>query len=70
MCDRRRLEDMPDFLLIWPETAKILRMGRNAAYAAAHRGDFATVRIGRKLLVPKASLIKLLSGQNDDEQHS
>ncbi len=64
MCDRKRLEDMPDFLTI-EEAGKILRLGRNASYSAAARGDFLTIRIGRRLIVPKQGLIKLMSGQDN-----
>jgi len=47
-------------LNLWPETARILGLGRNAVYAAAHRGDIPTVRIGGRLLVPKAALDRML----------
>ena len=40
----------------------MLGIGRNAAYAAAQRGEIPTIKIGRRLLVPRAALDKLLSG--------
>ena len=44
------------------EVAKILRLSRVGAYAAAKRGDIPTIRIGRRLLVPLVALERLLSG--------
>ncbi len=44
-----------------PEAAKALGVGRNAAYAAAQRGELPTVKIGRRLLVPRLGLEKLLA---------
>ena len=42
------------------EAAKILGLGRSAAYQAAQRGDIPTLRIGRRLLVPTAGLEQML----------
>ena len=42
------------------QTAEILRISRNSAYAAAKRGDIPTVRFGGKILVPVARLRALL----------
>jgi excisionase family DNA binding protein len=38
-----------------PEAGRLLGLSRNAAYAAAKRGDISTIRIGRRLVVPKAA---------------
>jgi len=43
------------------EVAEILGLSRATAYLYANRGDFPTIRIGRRLLVPKAALEKMLS---------
>jgi excisionase family DNA binding protein len=48
-------------LNLWPETAKALGVGKNAIYEAARRGQIPTVRIGRRILVPRAALDRLLS---------
>jgi excisionase family DNA binding protein len=45
------------------ETAKILGIGRNSAYEAVARGEIPVIRVGKRLLVPKAALEKLLNGQ-------
>jgi excisionase family DNA binding protein len=47
------------------EAAKVLGIGRNTAYDAARTGDLATVRLGRRLLVPRHALFALL-GENDE----
>ena len=44
------------------EVARILRISRGGAYAAAKRGDFPTVRIGKRILVPLAAIERLLGG--------
>ena len=43
-----------------PEAAKFLGIGRNAAYEAVRKGQIPTIRIGRRLLVPKAALQRML----------
>ena len=46
------------------ETAKCLGIGRNSAYEAIARGEIPVVKVGKRLLVPKAALEFLLaSGQ-------
>jgi excisionase family DNA binding protein len=52
-----------------PEAGRLLGLSRNAAYAAAKRGDIRTIRIGRRLVVPKAAFHRtfefMRSGDND-----
>jgi excisionase family DNA binding protein len=43
------------------EAATILGVGRNKAYEAARSGEIPTIRIGKRLLVPVASLERLLA---------
>ncbi len=43
------------------EVAEMLGIGRNNAYRAAQAGEIPTIRIGRRLLVPKAALEKMLA---------
>lgn len=47
---------------LWPETGRILGLGKNATYAAAERGEIPTIKIGGRLLVPREALEQLLSG--------
>lgn len=42
------------------ECAKRLGIGRNSAYEAVSRGEIPVVRIGKRLLVPKVALERLL----------
>lgn len=54
--------DQGDTLTV-EEAAKRLRIGRNAAYEGVHRGEIPSIRIGKRLLVPRAALNRLLAGQ-------
>lgn len=42
------------------QAGQLLGMGRVAAYAAANRGDFPVLRIGKRLIVPTAKLLAML----------
>lgn len=44
-----------------PEAAKILGIGRTAAYDAARTGQIPVIKIGKRLLVPKTALDRMLS---------
>jgi len=48
------------------EVAAMLGLSRNACYQAVQRGELPAIRIGKRLLVPKASLFKLLDGAKHD----
>ena len=41
---------------------EIMGIGRNQAYEAVHRGELPSIKIGKRILVPKALLEKLLEG--------
>ena len=42
------------------QAATKLGISRHSAYEAVRRGEIPTIRIGRRVLVPKASLERLL----------
>jgi excisionase family DNA binding protein len=42
------------------EAAKFLGIGRNQAYEAARRGEIPVIKIGKRLLVPRAALNRVL----------
>jgi hypothetical protein len=42
------------------ETGQILGLSRASAFAAATRGDIPTIRVGRRLIVPRRGLEKML----------
>jgi len=44
------------------EAASLLGVSRNSAYALARTGALPTIRLGKRLLVPKAALERLLKG--------
>jgi excisionase family DNA binding protein len=44
------------------EAGHILGLSRPSAYAAARNGDIPTIRIGRRLIVPRCALERLLAG--------
>jgi Helix-turn-helix domain len=48
------------------EAGKILGLSRASAYAAATRGDLPVIWIGRRAIVPRLALERLLDG---DRQH-
>ena len=52
-----------------PEVAKVLGIGRTAAYEAARTGEIPTIRIGKRILVPVAAMERLLAG-NELQAHS
>ena len=49
-----------DAVLKVGEAAKILRISRDAAYAAVHRGELPSIRIGKRVLIPREPFEKML----------
>jgi excisionase family DNA binding protein len=45
------------------EAGAILGIGRSAAYAAVARGEIPHIRIGRRILIPRRALDRLLEAQ-------
>lgn len=43
------------------ETARLLGIGRNLCYDRVKTGEIPVIRIGRRLLVPRSALEKLLA---------
>ncbi len=50
----------PSGVMAVQEAASFLGIGRNTAYEAIRRGEIPSVRIGRRILVPKMALQRLL----------
>lgn len=50
-----------------PEAAKMLGISRNLAYAGAARGEIPTVKVGHRVLVPRAALDRLLNAPHKNE---
>ena len=57
----RDLDEYGSFLTI-AEAARVLRIGRATAYEYARDGVLPVVRMGSRLIVPKAALEKLADG--------
>ncbi|MDP9236715.1 MAG: helix-turn-helix domain-containing protein [Chloroflexota bacterium] len=53
------ITSLPPTLTI-EECALVLRLSRGSAYEAARTGQIPTIRIGRRLLVPRAKLMQML----------
>jgi excisionase family DNA binding protein len=55
-----------DGRLTWTvtEAAQLLGISRASAYEAAHRGDLPVRVIGRRMLVPRVALLRLLAEQS------
>ncbi len=54
------MADSRQMVLTIEEAAHLLRISRGSAYLAARGGEIPTIRIGRRLLVPRAKLLQLL----------
>lgn len=50
--------------------AKLLGLGRDAAYGAIQRGEIPSLRFGRRIVVPRAALQRLLNGESLPEPQS
>jgi excisionase family DNA binding protein len=59
-----------DDRLTWmvAEAAELLGISRASAYEAAHRGELPVRVIGRRMLVPRAALLRLLDGAHEVER--
>ena len=49
------------------EAGQMLRLGRNSMYSAIARNEIPAIRVGRRLLVPRAALDRMLSEANIGE---
>jgi excisionase family DNA binding protein len=55
-------EQMDRLTVTVPEAAKLLGVSRMTAYAAVREGAIPSLKIGRRVLVPRAALERLLNG--------
>ena len=46
------------------EAGLLLGISRNSAHEAVRRDEIPVIRVGRRLLVPRAALMRLLDGGN------
>ena len=52
-------DELPAVLTV-PEAAALLRVGKNTMYLAIQRGDVPSLKLGRRVLVPRDALQRLL----------
>lgn len=63
-------DNVSDALVLTPiETAKLLRIGRGTVYEQIRLGIIPSIRMGRRILIPKASLMRMLEGAKGEEAH-
>ena len=67
--------DIQDRLVLTvPEAADLLGICRNAAYEAVRRGEIPSIRIGKRLVVPRMAFEELLrngtgADRNEPDRH-
>jgi excisionase family DNA binding protein len=49
------------------DAARLLGISRGLAYEAARRGDLPVIRLGRRLLVPRARLLEFVGASETQE---
>jgi excisionase family DNA binding protein len=65
-------QQLADDRLTWtvPEAARLLGISKDCAYDAARRGDLPVRVIGRRVVVPRTALLRLLDEAHaPDRQH-
>ncbi len=55
-----RLAELPEVLSV-DQVADYLGLARNSAYAAVARGEIRSVRIGRRLIVPRSAIEQIIA---------
>ncbi len=58
--------DQASKVLTVEETAKELRISRNGAYEAIRRKEIPSIRIGRRIIVPRVALQRLLDNASGE----
>ena len=54
------MQTMEKLVLDVPEVARLLGISRATAYALANSGQLPVIRLGKRLVIPKAALEKML----------
>lgn len=45
---------------VWPDAGRLLGLGRNATYGAISRGEIPVIRLGRRIVVSRRALERLI----------
>ena len=64
-----QVNDTDSLVLTPTETAKLLRIGRGTVYEQIRLGVIPSIRMGRRILVPKAALMKMLETAKGNGSH-
>ena len=51
------------------EAGRLINCGRNKAYELARTGQLPTIRLGRKLVVPRAAFVRWLAEAGSQKVH-
>lgn len=62
-----RLEELPDFVTV-EEAALVLRRCEASTYTLARSGKIPSVRLGRRVVIPRTALERLVNG--DGHEHA
>ena len=62
------ITENPRLILTPMEVARLLGLGKNTTYDAIRRGDIPAIRVGKRLLVPRAALEEWLAGRGSKDQ--
>lgn len=67
-----RIQLLSDNRLTWTitEAAQLLGISRATAYEAAHRGELPVRLIGRRMLVPRVALLRMLGQDSPPSSQS
>ena len=59
----RQLDQLPDVLTV-KEAAALLRVNHKLVYESIRRGDLPAVKLGKRIVIPKQALARLLAEGN------
>jgi excisionase family DNA binding protein len=60
-----QLDSLPDVLTV-DEVASVLRIGRSSVYEAIRHREIRAVRIGRRVLIPKTAIQRMLDAPDPE----
>ena len=60
-------ENQPATLTV-PAAARLLGIGRSLAYQAVRSGEIPSIRLGQRVMVPKAALQRLLDQRDEPSE--
>ena len=62
--------ESPRLTLTVREAASVAGLGLNSMHEALRRGDFPSIRVGRRLLIPRAAFERILAGESPVDRDS